>query len=171
MQTPKLADPIALIRGGSLPEKTVKVCLDARLVSEYEDIEAELLEEADRASDSLAGGRAAELRQQLAALKEQMQGSVVEFRFRALPSPRYKALKREHPPRRNEDGSANERDALLQVNEDEFFIPLVKACLIYPELDADTFTVLVDERLSDGQLNRLTTEVYRLNQSRVDIPF
>lgn len=170
MQTPKLADPIALIRAGSLPEKVIPVCLDARLVCEYEDAEAELLREADRAADSLAGGRAAELRQQLADLKERMQESTVEFRFRALPSPRYKGLKGQYPPRRDGD-EINDRDALLGVNEDGFFVPLLKACLVYPELDHDTFTVLVEERLSDGQLNHLTTEVFRLNQGRVNLPF
>lgn len=171
MQTPKLADASALIRAGSLPEKTVPVCLDAKLVDAYEQLEEELADEASRTSDSLAGGRAAELRQQLAALKEQMQESTVGFRFRALPSPRYKSLRRAHPPRKNEDGSPVDRDAILRVNEDTFFIPLMRACLVEPALDDETFRILVEERLSDGQLERLTTDVWRLNSSRVDLPF
>lgn len=171
MQTPKLADPTALILGGALPQKVVPVCLAANLVDEYERMEDELAKEAERVSDSLAGGRAAELRQQLGAMKEQMQESTVDFRFRALPSPKYKSLRRAHPPRKNEDGSPVERDAILRVNEDTFFIPLMRACLVEPALDDETFRVLVEERLSDGQLERLTTEVWRLNSSRVDLPF
>jgi hypothetical protein len=171
VQTPKLADASALIRAGSLPEKVVPVCLDAALVSRYEELEGELVKEAEQASDSLAGGRAAQLRQQLVELRGQMQSSTVPFRFRALPSPRYKSLKRAHPPRKSEDGSPVDRDGILRVNEDTFFIPLMRACLTEPVLDDETFRILVEERLSDGQLERLTTEVWRLNSSRVDLPF
>lgn len=170
---PKLADPYALILGGSLPQKTVKVCLDAALVSEYEDLETELAEAAGKTTGSLAGsgGRAIELRAEMETLKAAMLESTVSFKFRALPAPRYKSLRRAHPPRKNEDGSPVERDAMLRVNEDTFFVPLLKACLVEPSLDDETFRVLVEERLSDGQLERLTTEVWRLNQSRVDLPF
>jgi hypothetical protein len=171
VQAPKLADPTALIRGGSLPEKVVPVCLSAALVDEYERLEDDLAKAAERSADSLAGGEAAGLRQQLGELKEQMQESTVDFRFRALPSPRYKSLRRAHPPRKNDDGSPVERDAILRVNEDTFFVPLMRACLVDPVLDDETFRLLVEERLSDGQLERLTTEVWQLNSRRVDLPF
>lgn len=164
-------DVAALILGGALPEKVEPVCLALDLAVEYEALQAELAGEAERNADSLSGGRSAELRAQLGDLKCRMQAATVPFRFRALPAPKFKALKREHPPRKAEDGTVVVRDGLLEVNEDTFFEPLLRASLVEPILDDATFRVLVDERLTDAQLERLTTICWHLNVRTVDVPF
>jgi hypothetical protein len=165
---PKLADPTAVIRAGGLPERTVPICLALDLVEEYE----ELLREAEQPaeSNSLAGSPKKPTAE-LDALKAQMLASTVEFRLRAMPRPKFKALKRDHPPRKGEDGAPVPRDAMLGVNEDTFFEPLLRASLVDPVLDETTFRLLVDEKLSDGQFEQLTDVAWALNVRRIDLPF
>jgi hypothetical protein len=166
-------DPIALITGATLPTAVVPVCFATHLVTRYEQAKQELADTARQAvdSDSLAAGPPAHLRTELLDLEQQIRANTIDLTLRAMPSKTFKTLKRDHPPRKDDDGRAVPRDQMLGVNEATFFDPLLRACLIQPALDEATFRILVDERLTDGQLEKLTTAAWFLNVRVVDAPF
>lgn len=167
-------DPLALIRSGPrLPERSVPICMAADLVAEFEELDRERHRVVGQpaAEDSLAGPPGLALARQMEDLRQEMEDNTVVFRLRALTRPQFQSLKRAHPPRKGDDGIPNQRDAILGVNEESFFGPLLRACLVDPHLDDDTFRVLVDERLTDGQYERLTDMCWALNTRQVDVPF
>ena len=168
--TPRLADPGALIRGGKLPEKDFPVCVDPDLVAEYEQL-VEMRDAAKAAgASSLAGGNTADIDAQFAALREQMDAATVVLRLRALGRRRWRELREEHPPRKDDDGNVIPQD-VLGVNYDAFFDALVRESLVEPQLDDDTLTLLIEERLTDRQWNDLTDVAWALNEARINIPF
>jgi hypothetical protein len=165
-------DPLAVIRAGRLPEKVVPLCMALDLVDEYEALQAQLAEARMRTDDdSLSGGPALGHQRQLDALRERMVAATVGFRLRALARPVFVDLKREHPPRRDDDGAPNLADARLGVNADAVWDPLLRLSIVDPVLDEVTFRLLVDERLSYGQYDYLTTQAWNLNVARMDVPF
>ena len=163
-----------LIRGATRPEDKVPLCLRADLVAEYERTERELRTVQAATKDSLAGpgeeARAIEAR--LAELREQMQASTLTFELRALPPPKYQALANEHPPRVVE-GKMERRDQVFGFNVDTFFPALAQASTVAPELDDEDWAALLgdDGKLTDGQVERLTTVAWQLNKKDVDLPF
>jgi hypothetical protein len=169
---PQLADPYAIIRGGTLPKKLEQVCFALDLVEEYETLQEELTTSAANTGErSLGGGaRIAEIRERLAALQDAMRAQTVTFTLQALPSKKFKALKRDHPPRKDDDGFVG-RDGLLGVNEETFFEPLLKASIVDPVLNDEMFRTLVEEQTTDATLERLTTRAWFLNVRQVDVPF
>lgn len=164
---PQLADVGVLIRSGALPEKSVPVCLAGDLVAEHEALSRQLHTAQD--TDSLASPAGA-VRAQMRELAERMAAATVEFRFRALPRRRFRELVAAHPPRRDDNGQLLTRD-YLGVNYEEFFDALIRQSLVAPELDADTLTLLLDEKLTDRQFEDLTDACWNLNRSKVDVPF
>lgn len=161
-----------IIRGGSLPTKSVTVCMHADLQAEHEDLERQLQEALTAPRDSLAaGGNAKEISERMQALEEQMREHTVDFRFRALPRPKWKALLAEHPPRKAEDGGIDERDKYIGVNTETFFEAMIRACCTEPALSEDVWRILLDERLTDRQFDTLSNAGWALNRSDVDVPF
>lgn len=171
---PKLADPGALIRGGKLRTAEFRVCMDPDLIAEHEDLLEQRAEAKLRAEDSLAGGGTAELDERIAAVLAQIEEATIVLVLKALPRPKFRALKDQHPPRKDaDDNPAPEHtsDWRLGVNIDTFFDPLVRAELVSPVLDEETLTMLIEERLTDGQWDALTTTAWNLNLEKVDVPF
>jgi hypothetical protein len=169
---PKLADPLAVIRGGELPTKVVPVCFATDLVEEYEQAKTDIVNEAADDSESfVGGGRAADLRARMVNLEEEMRAVTVDVTLRALRRKDFQDLKRAHPPRKDDDGKPNPRDQILGVNEETFFEPLLRKSIVDPVLDEEMFRLLVDERLTDAQFNHLTTAAWWLNTRMVDLPF
>ena len=167
---PKLADPGALIRSGKLPEKDFPVCVEPDLVAEYEQL-VQMRDAAKEAgAGSLAGGNTAEYDEQIADVQQRMQESTVVLRLRALGRLQWKALKDEHPARKNDDGTARPEDMFLRVNTETFFDPLVRKSIVSPVLDDETLGVLIDEKLTDGQWDELTTVVWNLNEAKISVP-
>lgn len=168
-----MTDVKALIRDARLPEEEVPLCLRVDLVKKYEQAEAELTK-LRKGADSLAGPgeRAAELEATLADLREQMTGSTLTVTLRALPSPRYQAVKDEHPPRTTDDG-IDMRDVRAGFNIDTFFVALARACVIAPALDDEDWEALVgdDGKLTDAQVGKLCDTAWTLNRKDVDLPF
>jgi hypothetical protein len=161
-----------IIRGGSLPTKSVTVCLHADLQAEYEDLERSLQEELTKPRDSLAaGGSAAAISERLQILEQQMRDHTVAFRFRALSRPKWKALLASHPPRKAEDGGLDERDKYIGVNTETFFEAMIRACCTAPDLPEDVWRLLLDERLTARQFDDLSNAAWALNRSDVDVPF
>lgn len=164
--------PEDIIRGGSLPTKSVTVCMHADLQAEYEILERALQDELAKPRDSLAaGGNATAISEQLLQLEEQMREHTVGFKFRALPRPKWKALFAAHPPRKADDGGQDERDKYIGVNVDTFFEAMIRACCAEPELPEDVWRLLFDEKLTDRQFDSLSNAAWGINRHEVDIPF
>jgi len=172
---PKLADPGQLIRSAKRRTDTYRLCTNPDLVAEYEELIQRVAEERTSATDagSLAGGgRANALQAELDELVKQIADETVEMTFRALPRPRYRALVDAHPPRKNDDGEIpDRRSKALNVDYDTFFAELIRTSLVTPELDEETLTTLLDEVLTASQWRDMSTVVWNLNESTVDVPF
>ncbi|MFG3710127.1 hypothetical protein [Micromonospora sp. NPDC047730] len=165
-------DVKALIRGAKLPETTVSVCLAADLVAQFEQRERELVNARRAAGSSLAGSsKARELAEQIEALRQEMAESTVDFRLRAMPRPEWRAFVAAHPPRKVEGGKVHEDDAHLGVNAETFFDALVQKSTVSPELDAEDWRLLLDEKLTDRQFDELSNAAWALNRREVDVPF
>jgi hypothetical protein len=181
-----------IIRGGSLPTKSVPVCMRADLQAEYEDLERQLQDALTAPRDSLAaGGNAREISGRMQALEEQMRDHTVVFLLRALPRPKWKALMAAHPPRKVEGGGQDERDKYIGVNVETFFEAMTRACTVEPQLSPAVWRVLfgdseaecqrltaegkADEieagKLTDRQFDTLSNAAWVLNRADVDVPF
>lgn len=168
-------DAAALIRGGKPRTLPYPHCMDPDLVDEYERAVSERDKAKSGVRDSLSAGAVApELEQRVADLLEQVEAKTVTLLFQALPKPEFKALRDLYPPRRNDDGQIEAKhiqDARYGINFDDFWEPFIRASLVSPELDDETMTVLIEERFTDGQWDDVTTKVWNLNQSKVDVSF
>jgi hypothetical protein len=165
----KPQDAKALIHGGALPERTVAVCLRQDLVAELQTLERELqeAESTRRAGEgSLASGSASRtLAQEIETAREAMREHTLVFTLRALPRRKFKAMKEEFPPR-----ESNNIDLMGGVNSDAMTDPLVRRCVVEPELDDEDWAEL-DDKLSDGQWHLLANAAWSINASDVDVPF
>lgn len=160
-----------IIRGGSRPTTTVPVCMHADLTAEHEELERQLQAALTKPRDSLAaGGNATEISERIKALEEQMREHTVVFKFQALRRPDFKKLIAEHPPRREPDGTLNERDKHLLFNVDTIFAALIRACCIEPDLSDEVWALLLDEKLTDRQFDQLSDAAWYLNRGEVDVP-
>jgi hypothetical protein len=161
-----------LIRGGKLRRDEYRVCLDPDLVDEYERLLEAKASATARDADSLAGGQAVELQQEIDGVLEAMEAATVVLVLQALPRREYRTLVDKHPVPRDADGKASrQRDERAGVDYDEFFSELARRSIVEPELDAPTMDLLLDERLSDGQWDELATKCNLINRSTVDVPF
>lgn len=156
-----------------LPERTVPICLRGDLVAELESLERQLEDAARRPVDSLAGNGAGELADRVIELQDLMRDSTVTFRLRALPKPQWRALLAAHPPARGDDGEPHPEHAQAGLNIDTFFDALIRACLIDPEVDDESWALMAgpDGRLTDRQLGRLSDAAWEVNRGDVNIPF
>lgn len=171
---PKLADPGALIKAGKLKTAEFRVCMDPDLVAEYERLLLARDAAKEAAQDSLAGGRTVEVEGEIAKVLEQIEEQTITLVLKALPRPKFRAMKDEHPPRKDAEGNTapeHADDWLYKINMDTFWDPFIRASLVSPVLDEETLAVLLEERLTDGQWNALTTKAWNLNLEKVDVPF
>lgn len=183
---PKLADPGALIRDGKLRTGTFPACMDPDLIVEH----AQLLEQREElaeqrasqqasASDSLAAkastpdldGQIADLDKQVAALEKQIQGATVVLTLRALPRNEFRAMFDRHPPRKDDEGKLTHGQDVIGASFEAFFDDLLRASIVDPKLDAETLDLLLDERLTDRDWERLTDVAWGLNRAVVSVPF
>lgn len=165
------ADLKKLLADSKLPERTVPICLRADLVYEHERLDDDLQRLLETPPNSLGGDGRSELRDRIVALEAEMQDATVEFRLRALPGPKHRALVGDHPPRRQDDGETPMvGDAEVGFNPLTYFPAVARACIVEPELDDDTWAELQD-KLTDRQFNELATAAWLLNRGRVDVPF
>lgn len=151
-------------------EKTVPLCLQGNLVAEFEDLERQLTEAQRQPADSLASGAdARRIAEQMETLREQMQSATVVFRLRALPRRDFRALVDAHPPRLDDRGETVGDDS-LGVNTTTVFEPLIRACLVEPEVSDGQWDRLND-LLSDMQFNDLALAAWSVNRGAVNVPF
>jgi hypothetical protein len=98
-------------------------------------------------------------------LAAQIAEETMSFRFEALGRRSLQKLIDEHPPR---DGKL--RDQGLGFNEDTATAELIRRCLKDPDLPPKDLDELLDEELSDGQYEKLSTAVWSINRRSIDIP-
>lgn len=162
-----------ILAGAHLPERTVPLCLRGDLVAEFEELERKLEDTGRRPADSLAGDGSGDIIDRMEALQDQMRASTVTFRLRALPKPKWRALLAAHPPRRGDDGEPLAEDVTIGVNRETFFDAIIRACLVDPEVDDETWDMMAGEngRLTDRQLATLTDAAWDVNRGEISIPF
>jgi hypothetical protein len=172
-------------RGDTLPMATVPLCLDGNLQAAYEKAQRDLEQAEQDAETGRARGRrlAAEdptraARGRIDALAAEMRDSILPVRLRALSRPAFRALRHEHPPRKTESGDVLDVDQAVGVNIETFFDALLRACVVGVEegdtvesLPSADLDMLLDERISDGQWQTLSSAAWTLNRRDVDVPF
>lgn len=168
---PKLAF-VDMLAQAKPAERTIRLCLRGDLVAAYEELDrrrAEVVNQVDRSS--LAGSPAVAIARQMQAVQEQMKDFSYPFRVRALTRKAYQALVAAHPPRRDEKGEILEADREMGINQNTFWDPLIRACVVDPVMDDQEWTRLLDELLSDRQYEQLGIAALAVCRGNVDIPF
>lgn len=160
----------AMLAEAKLPEHVEPTCLRGDLAAEHEQLNAELELLEQKAVDSLAGNGGAELAEQIEALEQQMRENTYPVRLRALSRPDFRAFKAEHPPRIDDEGKVNDRDAVFDFNSDAGFEPLVRRSIVDPELTDAVFADFMG-KLTDSQFDTLAAACWRLNRGDIDVPF
>jgi hypothetical protein len=158
-----------MLAEAKLPEATVMICLRGDLAADHEALERQLEQAEKTGAESLAGSGAGELADRILALEDEMREHTYEFRLRALPRPKWRALVAEHPPRKDADGGVVDTDR-IGVNAETFYDAIIRACLVDPELTDEEFEQLA-EALTDRQYDELSDAAWGLNRREVDIPF
>ena len=160
-----MTNPLDILRSAKLPETTVPVCVRGDLAAEVETLDKRLTA-LNGQSDRLVGNpEAREFAEQIEDLRQEMTDSTVVLRLRALPHRDYAKLEAAHKPRDGEDG-----DKRTGFNLETFPAALIRASIIDPDLDEDTFEGLAAV-LTFQQWDNLFTEAYMLNRREVAIPF
>ena len=160
-----------LIRGAKLRRDEFRVCVDPDLVDEYERLLGEQAAAREAARTSLAGGAVLDLQEQIDGLREEMEAATVTLVLQALPRREYRSLVDKHPPGKDADGKVIPRDERAGVAYFEFYDELARRSIVSPQLDAETLDILLDDKLTDGQWQELTSLCNRLNLTSVDVPF
>ncbi len=166
--TPSVKDWLA---GAKLPETTVQVCLQADLVAELEQAEADLAAARNTTADSLAGSGVEQITERIHDLQERMRAGTRTFKLKAMPRPAWRAFVAEHPPRQDADGGVDVRDRYIGANTETLWPALIQASVYEPALDGDDWTLLLDELLTDRQFNDLAEAAWNLNRGAVSVPF
>jgi hypothetical protein len=167
---------LSLIREADMPERSVEVCLRAKLVAEFEDLERRLkVVIQDRDGDEFGGsGEATRLARRMEELREEMRQGTAVFWLRSIGPIRSGSLMAEHPPR---DG--NEDDRRLGYNPETFYPAIIRACCYAIKQDGETLQAsdLTDEdwqhlfrRLSYKQFDNLFGAAWLLDHGDVSVP-
>jgi hypothetical protein len=169
--TPAAAKPdfMALLDATKLPERTVPICMRADLVAEHELADRQLLELLKGDSQKFNDGRGS-LREKLLGLEAEMRAATYDFRLRGLPGPRFRSFVAEHPSRVGDDGALNQQDNVFGFNTETGFEPLIRLCLVDPDLDDAAWARLMGA-LTDKQFEGLAAVSWYLNRGEVDVPF
>lgn len=160
----------AMITEARLPERTVDVCLRGDLVADFQALEAELDAARIAAGDSLDTGTG-EIIAKMEAIQSLMRENTYPVRLRALKGPDFRALLAQHPARRNEAGEIDAAERGFDFNVDTFFEPLLRACMIDPELVAKDDWNQFLGAITDYQFNELAITCLNICRGKVDIPF
>lgn len=142
----------AALKKAKLPEAKVDLCLAPHLVEEYDNFPE---------SDSLADPNA----ERKAALRKEIEASILTLKLRALGARKYDELTALHPPRPDV-----QQDKEMGINDLTFKPAILRACLVEPVLDDEGFEVLLDSITSE-EWERLLVVAVRLNRYGGQVPF
>lgn len=161
----------ALLANARLPEGTIELCMRPDLLADFEALDRQLVELADKPNPKMGDDGRAALRKEIEALEAEMRANTYPFRLRALPTPAFRALMAAHPPRRDAEGKIfDPRDATLRLNSETFFDALARASIIDPEITDEQWQQMLGI-MSDRHIDRLANLAWELNQADVNIPF
>lgn len=172
-----------LLKEAKLPERTVVLCLNQDLNSALETAERKLVEAlAGPDMSSLNGAAHPELRAEIAAIKDAMVDSKMEFKYRAWTRNSWTKIIKENPPQ--EDDAADKQHGF---NWDAVTAIMLRDCLVgvrtddddeWTKLDDEDWVMLIgddtDENvgvLSSVQYDLLATIAWQVNRRDVDVPF
>lgn len=148
------------------PETTVSLCLAGPLVAEYERLEHGFRNASTVAMSLGDRAPAAEIAEQMNAVRSQMLEAEVPLLLRALPPRDWDAFASTMP------GPA-ETDEERATFDDRYFLwvcQLVALTCVDPEMNADQVDQLV-QQLSGAQWSQLSNAAYGINTKRQAIPF
>jgi len=182
-----------LLKGAKLPEASHPVCLRADLTAQFEAAERELAALGNKADITTldGGGPRRRLVQKIEKLQQEMTAGTVEFRLRALPKSKWRALVAAYPPRTGGDGEPLPQDATIGVDREAFLDALIKISVVEPAISQEQWLELIghseDEKrrltaegkedeilegvLTDRQYSDLCDEAWFLNRGEVSVPF
>lgn len=162
----------------SLPEAEELICLDGKLMAEHERLDAELsrlmAKREIQGSLSLAGDGSGALRERIEELETLMKEHSYPFKLRAMGRSKFRKLKAAHPARKDPERPETmltEDYMAGGVNIETIQEPLLRACIVDPVLSDARWSELAEDKLTDGQWERLFRRAWELNQGKVDIPF
>lgn len=161
------ADLLARIQP-KLREDSTFICLRPDLIEQWEQANERLQEStasqfgSQRLTTKSAGD--VELAEQVQDLERQIEEASAEFRFRALPKERWRALCDNHPPRKHD-----EMDRLVGYHRIEVLDAAVRKCLIDPVFDDASWATFLDT-ISEGEFSELRRLVNSINTGAVDNP-
>lgn len=157
------------------PTRLVSVCLDGDLTSEYEAVNAKLVE-ARRAhiADSRMNSPVSALEKRHAELYAAQQENTVVFKLRGLPRHVWDRLKTEHPPRKD-----NELDEQYGFNTSELFEAAMQSEGTIVEVTQGDEVVEfsledwqeLSPNLTDGQWGDFVGALAELNAGKQLVPF
>lgn len=168
-KTPTSKSLQEILAGAKRPEKTVRLCLRGDLNAEFEALEGRLNEirSKDRGEGRLnPSTEARDIARDMEQLKDEMAASTVPFVLRALPRREFQKLFAAHPPEKG-----NDTHKQLGYNPETFYEALVKASVVDPELDEDTWVRLSEEVWTSAQWAALVAAASALNMNEVSVPF
>ncbi len=158
-------DVAALIAGARRPELEFPVATRTDLVAEYGRLSRRVQIARAAGGTSLAGPDLPDdVDEQLERLREEIQQTTIMVRMRALPKRRYRELKAAHAPRRDVDGTMLDEDRRLGVDPTTFFPALIPELAIAPSLTPGQWSTLLEDVMTDGDYEQLTTEAWNLNE-------
>lgn len=142
-------------------ESTVTLCLAGDLAGRIGELERQLGELSDWQATSMAeqDPRIA-VAEEIAALQEQMRGSEVGFRFRALGAKAWSDLLAAHPGKTPSE----------LFNAETFFEAMVPACCVEPEMTVEEYGQL-REVLNEAQRRELENAAWAVNDEATAVPF
>lgn len=164
-------DAAELIRQGDRNRATVHLCLDWQAQSELEEVARALEQARARVEDPSAsmadGDGISKLEDELAEVRERAAAAVIPFELQALTRREWASLVADHQP--SQDASTGAK--MLGYDPETFFPALIRSSLVSPDLDEDTFDLLVDEKLTAGQYDQLVDACLELSKRKTSIPF
>lgn len=183
-----MKDIKTLLAEAKLPERTIALCLRGDLVAEHEAADRALAAALDKPGAGKEDGTA-HLVEAVERIQEEMRDSIIEFRFRAVTKPRFRALMAAYPPRRTESDDPDPGDAQVGFNRDTYWNALLKVSTVQPDMGIDAEAYFTDllagkepvlpdgdwpellDKLTDRQYGDLTDAAWYVNRSEVSVPF
>lgn len=154
----------ALLQQQKRPEQTVKISLRGDLNAEIVDLDTKLgdirNELAAHGDGRLNGSaEARKIAERIEELRAEAEEASVLVRLRALGRKEWNDLLAKHPAATKE-----------QEFDPRLFNEAVPACIVEPELDAETMDKFLDA-LTKGQFDILAGTVFKLNAGEGEVPF
>lgn len=173
----------ALLNGASLPEATVPICLDGRLVRAYEEVRTRVEARTSEGAGPQVGpvplgakGEPARDPEQdeLDRLTGLVEAKSALFVVRAMSRDAFLELTARPEFKARIDlktGEIDFRDARMRMNTATFIPGLVEASLVDPDVSVDGRWEQLRAVLTSAQMARLFAAAWDINQEDRDIPF